>query len=122
MQRLHVVALGGAGGAADAVTTGASAQQNHHISGGGDFPAHVGGGGSGNHSAAFQPLGNIALVVQFSHVTGGKANLVAIGGVAGSSGGCKLPLGELALDGILQADPGIAAAGDAHGLVHIGTS
>ena len=92
-QRLLVVALGGAGGTADAVTAGAAAQQDDHVAGGGALPDHVFSGGSTHHSAALQTLGDIALVVHLGHMAGGKADLVAVGGIARSGGGRQLALG-----------------------------
>ena len=52
-------------------------------------------------------------------MAGGKANLVAVGGVAGGSGLGQLPLGQLAGDGVRHGDAGVAAAGEPHGLIDI---
>ena len=100
-QGFQVVALGGAGGAADAVPAGAAAQQNHHVTGGGAFPADIFRRGGSNHRTALHALGDVALMVQFRHMTGSQTNLVAIGGVACRRGLAELSLGELAGEGIL---------------------
>ena len=118
-QGLLVVALGGAGGPADAVPAGAAAQEDDHVPGGGALPAHVGRGGGPHHRAALQPLGDVALVVHLGHVAGGQADLVAVGGVARRGGHRQLPLGQLAGQGLVKGHPGVAAAGEAHGLVDV---
>ena len=114
-----VVALGGAGGAADAVPAGAAAQEDHHVAGGGPLPADVGRRGRAHHRAALQVLSHIALVVELRHVAGGQADLVAVGGVARRGGLGDLPLGQLALQGLLHRGAGVAAASEAHGLVDV---
>ena len=119
-QGLHIVALRGAGGTANAVPAGATPQQDHNVPRGGALPAHIPGRSSGNHSAALQTLGYISIVVQFRHMAGGQADLVAVGGVARGSGLAELPLGQLAGEGVLQGGPGVTGTGDPHGLVHIG--
>ena len=114
------MALGRAGGAADAVPAGAAAQQNHHVAGGGTLPDHVLRRGSAYHGAHFQVLGNIAGIVDLADKARGKADLVAVAGVAGSGSLGQLALGELAGQGLGHRGAGIAAAGHPHGLVHIG--
>ena len=120
LQGFLIVALGGAGGAADAVPAGAAAQQDDLVTGHGPFPHHVFRRSRTHHSAHLQVLGHIAGVVQLADQAGGQADLVAVGGIARRGGLGDLPLGQLAGDGILQGGPGVAAAGDPHGLVHIG--
>ena len=118
-QGLLVVALGGAGGPADAVPAGAAAQQDDHVTGGRALPAHVLRRGGAHHRAALQALGDIPWVVHLGHVAGGQADLVAVGGVARRRSGGQLPLGQLSRGGLSQRHPGVAAAGDPHGLVDI---
>ena len=114
------MALGGAGGTADAVPAGAAAQQDDHVTGSGALPADIFRGGGGDHRAALQPLGDEALVIKLRHMAGGKTDLVAVGRIACGGGLTELPLGELAGQGVLQGSPGVARAGDTHGLVDIG--
>ena len=113
------MALGGAGGAADSVPAGPSAQQNHHIAGLGPLPDYIFRQDRRHHRAAFQPLGYIALVVNFRHVARGKADLVAVGGIARRRGLGQLALGQLASQRIHQRLAGVPAAGDPHGLMDI---
>ena len=122
LQRLLIVALGGAGGAADAVAAGAAAQQDDHVAGGGLFPHHVGGGSGAHDCAQLQVLGHIAGVVELADHTGGKADLVAVGGIARRGGGTQLALGQLTGQRLVHGGAGVAAAGDAHGLIHIGAA
>ena len=88
--------FGGTGGSAAAVPAGAAAQQDHHIPGQGRFPAHIGGGSGGDDRADFHALGGVAVVIDFIHLTGGQADLIAIRGIARRRGGGQLPLGQLA--------------------------
>ena len=115
-----VVALGGAGGSADAVPAGAAAQQDDHVPGGRTLPHHVGGRRGAHHGAHLQVLGHIAIVVHLGHMAGGQADLVAVGRVAGGSGGGQLALGQLALHGPVIGGAGVTAPGQAQSLIHIG--
>ena len=81
-KRFQVVALGRAGRAADAVTARTAAQQDDHIAGRGALAADVVCRSGRYHGTAFQTLGDVALVIELRHMTGGKADLVAVGGVA----------------------------------------
>ena len=49
-----------------------------------------------HNRADLHALGHIAGVVDLVHLTGGQADLVAVGGIAGGSGGHQLALGQLA--------------------------
>ena len=118
----QVVALGRTSCAADAVPSGAAAQQNDHISGGGTLTADVIGGSRRNHRAAFQTLGDVALVVQLCHMAGGQTDLVAVGGIARRGGLAQLPLGQLAGEGLVQGGAGVSRTGHPHGLMDIGTA
>ena len=104
---LEVMALGGAGGTADAVPAGAAAQQDHHVPGCGPLPADIFRRGRAHHRAALQALGHIAGVVDLRHVAGGKADLVAVGGIA--RGGS---LGNLALGQLARAESCLPGRGD----------
>ena len=118
----QVVTLGRTGGAADAVPTGASAQQNDHIPRNGALTADVIGGSRRHHRAAFQTLGDVALVVQLRHMAGGQTDLVAIGGIARGGGLAQLPLRQLAGESLVQRGTGITRTGHPHGLMDIGTA
>ena len=116
---LGVLGLGGAGGTADAVTAGAAAQQDDLVGGGGALATHVVFRGSAHDGADLHALGDVAGVIEFVDLTGGKADLVAVAGVAGGSSGHELALRQLALERLGDRDGGVAGAGDAHGLIHI---
>ena len=116
---LGVLGLGGAGGTADAVTAGAAAQQDDLVGGGGALATHVVCRGSAHDGADLHALGDVAGVIEFVDLTGGKADLVAVAGVAGGSSGHELTLRQLALERLGHGDGGVAGAGDTHGLVHV---
>ena len=118
----QVVTLGRTGCAADAVPAGAAAQQNDHISGSGALTADVIGGSRRHHRAAFQTLGDVALVVQLRHMAGGQTDLVAVGGIARGGGLAQLPLRQLAGEGLVQRGTGVTRTGHPHGLMDIGTA
>ena len=58
-------------------------------------------------------------MIDLIHLTGGKADLVAVGGITGGSGGHQLALGQLAGQSLTDGLEGIACAGDAHGLIDV---
>ena len=116
------VGLAGAGGAADAVTAGSAAQQHDHVPGDRLFPLHIGLGGGADHRADLHALGHVSGVVQLGDLAGGQADLIAVGGVACRSARGDLPAGQLAVESLFKGHGGVAAAGDTHGLVHIGTA
>ena len=109
----------GAGGAADAVAPGAAAQQDDEISGGGALAADILRRGGGDDRAHLQPLGHIAGVVQLVDNAGGKADLVAVGGVARGGGGDQLALGQLPRQRLGDGLERVGRAGDAHGAVDV---
>ena len=121
-QGLAVMALGRAGGTADAVPAGAAAQQNHHVAGGGTLPDHIVCRRGAYYGTHFQVLGHIAGMVDLTDLAGGKADLVAVGGVARRGGLGQLALGELAGNGFGDRRAGIPAAGDPHGLIDVSTA
>ena len=116
------MALGRAGCAADAVTTRAAAQQDDHIAGRGALAADVVCGRGRHHGAAFQTLGDVALVIDLRHMTGGETDLVAVGGVARGGSLAQLALRQLAGQRLVERDSRVARAGHAHGLMHIGAA
>ena len=61
-------------------------------------------------------------MVELGDLAGGEADLVAVAGVSGGSGGHELALRELALERLRDGDGGVGRAGHAHGLVHIATA
>ena len=111
--------LGGAGGAADAVTAGVASQQDYHVTRIRALPANVLRRGRRNDCADFHTLGSVAGVINFIHNAGGKANLVAIAGIAGGGGGDDLALGQLAGDGLGNGLQGVCRASDPHGAVDV---
>ena len=113
------VGLGGTRRAADAVPAGVAAQQDDHVAGVGALPADIFRGGGGDDRADLHALGGVAGMVNLIHNAGGKADLVAVGGIARGGGGDDLPLGQFAGDGLGHGGQGIGRAGDAHGAVDI---
>ena len=79
-----------------AVAAGAAAQQNDDVAGGGALAADMGSGGGAHDRADLHPLCHIAGVIDLIHLTGGQADLVAVGGITGGGGGHQLALGQLA--------------------------
>ena len=116
----EVVALGGAGGPADAVPACAAPQEDDHVPGGGALPPDVFRRGRADDRAGLQMLGDVARVVDLGDMPGGQADLVSVGGIARRRRLAELPLGELAGQGLFNRRPGIAAAGEAHGLMDVG--
>ena len=119
LEAVQLVGLGGTGGTADAVAAGAAAQQDDDVAGSGAFAADVGSGRCAHNSADLHPLCHIAGVIDLIHLTGSKADLVAVGGITGGSGGHQLALGQLAGQGLTDGLEGVACAGDAHGLIDV---
>ena len=117
--RLLGVSFGGTCRAADAVPAGVAAQQDDHVAGVGALPADIFRGGGGDDRADLHTLGGVAGMVNFIHNAGGKADLVAVGGIASGGGGDDLPLGQLAGDGLGHGSQRVGRAGDAHGAVDV---
>ena len=122
LQGLQVMALGGAGCPADAVPAGPAAQQDDHITGCRTFPYDIFRRRGPDDRTALQPLGHKAFMIQFGHMPGSQADLVAVGRIPGR--GClgDLALRQFARQGLRQRGPRVRAAGQAHGLVDIDTS
>ena len=102
-----------------AVPAGVAAQQDDHVAGVGALPADIFRGGGGDDRADLHALGGVAGMVNFIHNAGGKADLVAVGGIASGGGGDDLPLGQLAGDGLGHGSQRVGRAGDAHGAVDV---
>ena len=103
-----------------AVTAGAAAQQDDHIAGGGFLAAHVGWQAlrprPRRSPCAWQRSRGDTVSVDLA---GGKADLVAVAGVAGSGGGDQLALGQLAGHRLGDGLQRVGRAGHAHGLVDV---
>ena len=117
--RLLGVGLGGTRRAADAVPAGVAAQQDDHVAGVRALPADIFRRSGGNDRADLHTLGSVAGMINFIHNAGGKADLVAVGGIASGGGGDDLPLGQLAGDGLGHGSQRVGRAGDAHGAVDV---
>ena len=87
------MSLGSTGSTADTVTTGTTAQQDDLVAGGRGLAAHVVGRGGGYDRTHLHTLGHVTGVVDLIDLAGGQTDLVAIGAVAGGSGGHELALG-----------------------------
>ena len=61
-------------------------------------------------------------MVELVYKTGGKTDLVAVGGITGGCGGGELPLRQLTGQCVREGHRGIACAGDTHGLIDIATA
>jgi hypothetical protein len=61
-------------------------------------------------------------MIDFIHLAGRKADLVAVGGISRSGGRYKFPLRQLPRKGPLQWPEGIRRAGDAHGGVDVASA
>ena len=92
--------LGGTCRAAAAVTSGSAAQQHHHIARLRNAAEYVLFGRSAYYRADFHSLGGVTVVVNFRHLTCGKADLVAVGGIAGGGSCGNLALGQLVFHGL----------------------
>ena len=80
--RLQGVRLAGARGAADAVAARGAAKQNHHVAGGGAFTYNIALWRGADYRADLQAFCHIAGVVELRDLSGGQADLVAVGAVA----------------------------------------
>ena len=118
-ERFLVVALGRTGRAADAVAARAAAKQNHNVTGHRTLTHNVFCRSRADGCADLKMLGDVAGMIDFGHLTGSKADLVAVGGVTGGSRLRQLALGQLAGDGFRYRRARIAAARHAHGLIDI---
>ena len=64
-------------------------------------------------------LCHIAGMIDLVHLTGSKADLVAVGGIACGSSGHQLALGQLAGQRLTDRLERVACAGNAHGLIDV---
>ena len=122
LQGFDVMRLGRAGGAADAVTAGTPAEQDDLVARSRGFAAYMIGRSRGHNRTDLHALGHISGVVDFVHLTGGQADLVAVGGITGGGGGDELALRELAFKRLGHRHGRIGGTGHAHGLIHVGTA
>ena len=83
--------------------------------GGGALATNVVCRGSAHDGANLHALGHVTGVIEFVDLTGGKADLVAVAGVAGGGSGHELALRQLALERLGNRDGGVTGAGDTHG-------
>ncbi len=116
------VGLGGAGCAAHAVTPGSSAEEDDHIARGRVLPDHVLPCRSAHDGTDLHALCHISRMVELRDLTGRKADLVAVAGVALGSARHELLLGKLSLKGLGDRSCRIRSARHAHGLVYIASS
>ena len=119
LERLHVVRLRAARGSANAVTAGTAAEKHDLVARRGALSAHVACGRRAHHGANLHALGHVAGMVELGDLAGGKADLVAVGGVSGGCGAADLALRELAGKRARHRCRGVCRAGYAHGLVHV---
>ena len=116
---LYFMRLGGSGGAAAAVAPRAPAQQNNDIAGRGRLAPHVFFRHGAHHRADLHALGKVAGVIELIDNARGKADLVAVAGIARRRRGNKLALRQFAGHGIAHGHERISRAGNAHGLIDI---
>ncbi len=117
---LDIVRLAGARCAPDAVTAGTAPKQDDRVPGNGDLTTNIFSRCGCDDRADLHPLGGIAGVVELVHNAGGKADLVAIRGIARRRGRNELALRQLARDGFRNRLQRVGSAGNAHGAVNIG--
>ena len=114
--------LRGAGSAAAAVTAGLAAEQDDDVARLGYLADDVLQRSRTDNSADLHALCDIARVVDLVYEAGRKANLVAVGGVARSSGLAQLALRQLVLEGFRERHGRVARAGYAHCLINVGAA
>ena len=119
LERLHRVRLGRARCAAAAVAARAPAKQDHDVAALRPLAADIGRRGRGDNRADLHALGRVAGVIEFIDDAGGKADLVAVGGIARGGGLADCPLGELAGERLAHGLQGAGRARQAHRAVDI---
>ena len=122
LQRTFGVFLGRACGSADSVPAGAAAEQQHHIAGSRALAAHVGSFDGSHYGTYLHAFGSVAIGVDFPHVGGCKAYLVAVAGVSSRSLAADHALGKFAGNRIRHAGGDVPRSGHAHGLIDVGTA
>ena len=122
LKACQLMRLGGTGGTADTVAPRASAQQDDDITRGGLLAADMAGRRRADNCADLHALGGVAGVVQLCDLTGGKADLVAVAGIARGSRRDQLALGQLAGHCLGNRLQRVSRTGHAHGLIDIAAS
>ena len=89
--------FGGTGSAAAAVTSGTSAQQNDDITRIGGLTDYIFTRSRPHDGADLHTFCNVVGMVNLLHITGGQADLVAVGGITLGGAVYDLALGQLAL-------------------------
>ena len=116
------VLLGGAGCAAAAIAAGLAAEQDNDVARLGYLADDVLQRSCTDNRADLHALCNITRMVNLVYEAGSKADLVAIGGVARSSGLAQLALRQLVLEGLRERHGRVARAGYAHCLINVGAA
>ena len=116
------VGLGGAGCTAAAVTAGTAAEQDDDIAGERAFTADIFCGSRCDDSTDLHTLCRVAGVVEFIDLTGSKADLVTVGGVAGSGRRDDLSLRELTCHRFGNGNGRVSGTGHTHCSIDIGTT
>ena len=121
-ERLAGVFLRRARGPADPVAARAAAEHQHHIALSGLLAPHVLRFHRPHHGTDFEPLGDIAVVVDFTHVRGSQTDLVAVARIACRGLLRDHALGQLARERLRHRLIDIARTRYAHGLIDIGAA
>ena len=116
------VLLGGAGCTAAAVAAGLAAEQDNDVARLGYLADDVLQRSCADNSANLHALCDITRMVNLMYEAGSKANLVAVGGVARSSGLAQLALRQLVFEGLRQRYGRVTRTGHAHRLINIGAT
>ena len=80
----------------------------------------MGSGSGGDHGAHFHVFGLITGMIDFDDLPGGQANLVAVGRCTRGRAASNGDLRQFAGQGVGNVFARIGAAGQAHGLIHVG--
>ena len=113
--------LGGSGRAADAVASCPSPQQNDHITRSGSLADHICPRSRRHDSADLHTFCHIVRMVDLFDITGGKADLVAVGTIAVRSFPDQLLLGKFASQCFRHGCSRVGSTSHTHRLIHIGT-
>ena len=122
LERSLGVLLGGTCGTAYAVAAGAAAKQQYHVACRRRLPTHIRSLHGANYCADFHTLRSVTVGIDFTHVGGGKAYLVAVAGIASSRLAGNHALRELARDGVGHLGGDVACTSDTHRLIYICTA
>ena len=122
LDRSSRVNLRGTRRAADAVASGSAAEQHNHIARVGTHAHHILLRCSSHDRAEFHALCDIVGVINFFHIAGRETDLVSVGGIAVRCLSDNLSLREFARQRLAERTGRIRRAGDAHGLIDIGSA